>query len=102
MASANEITATVKTNGGITKHDIFRKLTSRKFWALIAEFVVALLIAFRYDATEAERIGALIMLGAAPIAYMFAEGWADSNRDYGEVTYYVDDDKPPEQNAEQG
>lgn len=83
----------------MTKQDIIRKLTSRKFWAMIAEFVVALLIAFRVDATEAERIGALIMLGAAPIAYMFAEAWADSNREpeYAEEVLFYDDNKPPEE-----
>lgn len=55
-----------------------RKLTSRKFWMAVAEFVTALLIYLKKDATQAESLGALIMLAVAPAAYMFAEGWADS------------------------
>lgn len=55
-----------------------RKLSSRKFWMAVAEFVTALLIYLKKDASQAEALGALIMLAAAPMAYMFAEGWADS------------------------
>jgi hypothetical protein len=62
------------------KDDIIRKLTSRKFWMAVAEFVTALLIALKKDKTMAREIGSLIMLGAAPIAYMFSEGWADAGR----------------------
>ena len=60
------------------KKDWARKLTSRKFWMAAAEFVTALLIFLKKDATQAQEVGALIMLAAAPVAYMFAEGWADS------------------------
>ena len=60
------------------KEDLLRKLASRKFWMAVAEFVTALLIFLRQDASFAEEVGALIMLGVTPIAYMFAEGWADS------------------------
>ena len=60
------------------KEDLFRKLSSRKFWMAVAEFVTALLIFLREDASYAQEVGALIMLAVTPIAYMFAEGWADS------------------------
>ncbi len=60
------------------KEDILRKLTSRKFWMAVAQFVTALLIFLKKDASYAEEVGALIMLAVAPVAYMFAEGWADS------------------------
>lgn len=71
--------------------DIIRKLTSRKFWMAVAEFVTALLIFMKKDTSVAQEVGALIMLGVTPIAYMFAEGWADAGR--------ADDPelKPPEQ-----
>lgn len=72
------------------KEDWIRKLTSRKFWFAVAEFVTALLIALKKDKTVAQEIGSLIMLGAAPIAYMFAEGWTDSSRDD------QPEEKPPE------
>ena len=61
------------------KNDIFRKLTARKFWAAIAEFVVALLIFLKKDASYAQEIGALIMLAVTPWVYIFAEGWADTS-----------------------
>ena len=60
------------------KEEILRKLTSRKFWMAVAQFVTALLIFLKKDASYAEEVGALIMLAVAPVAYMFAEGWADS------------------------
>lgn len=62
----------------MNKIDWLHKLTSRKFWAAVAEFVVALLLFLKKDKTLAEEVGALIMLGVAPVAYMFAEGWADA------------------------
>ena len=62
------------------KDDIIRKLTSRKFWMAVAEFVTALLIFLHKDESLAKEVGALIMLGVTPIAYMFAEGWADAGR----------------------
>lgn len=60
------------------KQDWLRKLTSRKFWMAVAEFVTALLIFLKKDASAAQEIGALIMLGVTPVAYMFAEGWTDA------------------------
>ena len=60
------------------KEEILRKLTSRKFWMAVAQFVTALLIFLKKDASYAEEVGALIMMAVAPVAYMFAEGWADS------------------------
>ncbi len=63
------------------KQDWLRKLTSRKFWAAVAEFVTALLIFLKKDSSAAQEIGALIMLGVTPVAYMFAEGWTDAKRD---------------------
>ena len=60
------------------KEEILRKLTSRKFWMAVTQFVTALLIFLKKDASYAEEVGALIMMAVAPVAYMFAEGWADS------------------------
>ena len=60
------------------KIDWIRKLTSRKFWMAVAEFVTALLIFLHKDESVAKEVGSLIMLAVTPIAYMFAEGWADS------------------------
>ena len=57
-----------------------QKLTSRKFWAAIAEFVTMLLIAFKVDEGTAAQITALIMAGAGVIAYIIGEGMADAAR----------------------
>ena len=55
-----------------------RKLTSRKFWAAVAEFVTMLVIAFGGSQEQAVQISALIMAGAGVIAYIIGEGLADA------------------------
>ena len=54
-----------------------RKLTSRKFWAAVCNFVAMLIMAFGASAGTAEKITALIMAGASVIAYIIAEGLVD-------------------------
>ena len=54
------------------------KLTSRKFWAAIAEFVTMLIVAFHGTQETATQVAALIMAGAAVIAYIIGEGLADA------------------------
>lgn len=79
------------------KKDWVRKLTSRKLWAAVAEFVAALLIFLKKDKTLAQEAASLIMLGVAPVAYMFAEGWADAGS-AGTLTLNVEpEEKPPEE-----
>lgn len=60
------------------KIDWKRKLTSRKLWMAIAEFVTMLIVAFGGSESEATQVAALIMAGAGVIGYMIAEGLADS------------------------
>ena len=55
-----------------------KKLTSRKFWAAICNFVGMLVMAFGATAGTAEKITALIMAGASVIAYIIAEGLVDA------------------------
>lgn len=55
-----------------------RKLTSRKLWLSIAEFVTMLYVALGGSESEATQIAALIMAGAGVIGYVIAEGLADS------------------------
>lgn len=54
------------------------KLTSRKFWTAIAEFVTMLIMAFHGTQETATQVAALIMAGAAVIAYIIGEGMADA------------------------
>ena len=62
----------------MTKSDIIRKLTSRKFWAAIAGFVTGLLIYFGKSEAETSQIAALIMSAASVVAYILGEGLIDS------------------------
>lgn len=55
-----------------------RKLTSRKFWTAIADFVGMLLIALRVDEGSAAQVTALIMAGAGAVAYIIGEGMTDA------------------------
>lgn len=56
------------------------KLTSRKFWAAVAEFVTMLIVALHGTQETATQIAALIMAGAAVIAYIVGEGLIDASR----------------------
>ena len=55
-----------------------RKLTSRKFWCAVATFVSMLIIALKGTSELAAQITALIMAGAAVVAYIVGEGLADA------------------------
>lgn len=58
--------------------DLKAKLTSRKFWAAVINFVSQLMIAFRYTESEVAQVAAIIMAGAGVIAYIIGEGMADA------------------------
>ena len=62
----------------MSKEDIIRKLTSRKFWLAVAAFVTELMIAFNGDAELAETLSGMIMAGATVIAYIVGEGLIDA------------------------
>ena len=62
----------------MTKTDIIRKLTSRKFWVAIAGLVSGLIVAFDGDAETAETISGLILQAASVLGYLLAEGLADA------------------------
>ena len=55
-----------------------RKLTSRKFWVCICNFVGMLLTAAKLPDSQVTQITAIIMAGAGVVAYILAEGWADA------------------------
>lgn len=55
-----------------------RKLSSRKFWAALADFVGMLLIALHVAEDTATQVTALIMAGAGVVAYILGEGLADA------------------------
>lgn len=55
-----------------------RKLTSRKFWAALAQFATGLIIAFGGTQETAVQVTGLIMSGAAVVAYIIGEGLVDA------------------------
>ena len=62
----------------MNKEMIIRKLTSRKLWIAVSEFVSMLVIALGVAEDTATKVAALIMAGAGAIAYIVGEGFADA------------------------
>lgn len=62
----------------LSKEIIIRKLTSRKLWLAVSEFVSMLVIALGVAEDTATKVAALIMAGAGAIAYIVGEGLADA------------------------
>lgn len=60
------------------KIDWLRKLTSRKFWMAIANFVGMLIVALGGTDNQATQVTALIIAGATVIAYIVGEGLVDA------------------------
>ena len=50
-----------------------KKLTSRKFWLSIANFVTMMIVACGGTENQASQVAALIMAGATVIAYVIGE-----------------------------
>lgn len=53
------------------------KLSSRKFWAMLANTIVQFGMLFGMSSSTAERITNIIMVGGGFIAYMIAEAITD-------------------------
>lgn len=86
----------------MTWDDIKRKLTSRKFYAAVADFVGMLLVARGCQESEVTKIVAIIMAGGGVIAYIIGEGLTDAARAKAPVIHIADSGavsdeiKPPE------
>ena len=79
------------------------KLTSRKFWAAVCALVTNLVLVFGGNQETAVKMTALIMAGAAVVAYIIGEGLIDAaaagtDFDTWELT---DEMKPPEEDGEE-
>lgn len=68
------------------------KLTSRKFWIAVTDFVGMLLIFFGYAENTVTQVTALIMGGAGLIAYVIAEGFIDAKAAESTALPYVEDE----------
>ena len=75
-----------------------RKLTSRKFWTAVAEFVSMMVVAFGGTEEASVKIVALIMAGAGVIAYIVGEGLTDAAA-VGKEDYVLIDE-PENENEE--
>lgn len=72
-----------------------RKLTSRKLWAAVCALATNLIIAFGGSQGEAAQITAIIMAGAAVIAYIIGEGLVDAAN--AGIIYECIEDQPPDE-----
>lgn len=79
------------------KIDWKRKLTSRKLWISLANFVSMLYIYFGHAVSDGEKIAAIILAGGTLIGYVIGEGLADSGDNDNSVTNnYIDQDNSEE------
>ena len=79
-----------------------QKLTSRKFWAAIINFVTQLMIAFGHSESTAVQVAAVIMAGAGVVAYIVGEGLidaADCHLPDGDI--YVNGEPPDDEEIEE-
>lgn len=67
----------------MNKNDILRKLSSRKFWALLAALATSVLTAGGAGDNTVLHVTGVIGAVGACVAYMLAEGLADSARNSG-------------------
>lgn len=84
--------------------DLKRKLTSRKFWAAVAVFVAGMIKAFGGAESVAAEVTALIMAGAAVVAYIIGEGLIDAAgaRDDSGVIVIPREKEPPDLDEDDG
>ena len=75
----------------MSREDIIRKLTSRKFWLAVASFVALVVVACGATEEAATQITALIMAGATVLGYILGEGLVDAARIGGEQYDFVDE-----------
>ena len=78
-----------------------QKLTSRKFWATIVNFVTQLMIAFGASENAAVQVAAVIMAGAGVVAYIVGEGMADAAGAAADTYVLPRDEKPPAEPEEE-
>ena len=71
------------------------KLTSRKFWLAVTDFIGMMMVFFGYAESTVTQVTALIMGGAGLIAYVIAEGFIDAKAAETPVAlpYTEDDDE---------
>lgn len=84
----------------MTKENIIRKLTSRKFWMAVAAFISGLIVALGETADTAETVTGLIMAGATVLGYLLAEGLTDAAEAGAQTLIQIGADEIIEENPE--
>lgn len=81
------------------------KLTSRKLWAAVVDFVSMMLVAFGVAESTVAQVAALIMAGASLLAYIIAEGLVDAKAASKPVIQLPDlnayEEETPDEGADQ-
>lgn len=62
------------------KELLLRKLSSRKFWALLASLVVAVITLFNCDENTAVQVTSLLTTFGAVVAYILGEATVDKEK----------------------
>ena len=57
-----------------------KKLTSRKFWVAVTDFVTMMMVFCGSTENQAAQVAAIIMAGAGVVAYVIAEGLVDAGQ----------------------
>lgn len=60
-----------------------RKLTSRKFWAMLAGLIVGIIVYIQSPEKSPESIGSLVIIAGSLVSYIFGEAIADLGRNGG-------------------
>lgn len=68
------------------------KLTSRKLWVAVSEFIGMLLVAFGLAEDTVTQVVALIMAGAGALAYIIAEGLVDAKAAANDAPLIIPED----------
>jgi hypothetical protein len=68
-----------------------RKLSSRKFWALLGALIVSMLSIFGAGAETVQQITGTVAAVGACVMYMLAEAHADAGNKTGDVTADLED-----------
>lgn len=79
MANNNDNILDTDGDCKVTMQDIFRKLTSRKFWMSLATLVFLIMVYFGASEDSATQIVSIIMAAATVIGYTIGEGLADQS-----------------------
>lgn len=70
----------------MSKEQIIQKLTSRKLWVAVCNFISNIMIAYGMSENQIAQVVAIIMAGAGVVAYIIGEGLVDSNRESNSST----------------